>query len=93
MNTHTLDSAVPPVNKAGPILLAGFTLVPVNGKPKICTNANVKPITIPLLEFSFFVTLSTTRTNTNVKIASMIKASNHLTSIVLTSALPVASKI
>ena len=48
MKTHTWPRAVPlPTKRAGPKLLAGFTLVPVSGIPRICTNASVSPITSP----------------------------------------------
>ena len=47
INTHTWESASPPKKIAGAKLLAGLTDVPVRQIPRICTNASVKPITIP----------------------------------------------
>ena len=47
INTQTCWRACPPMNNAGAILRAGLTEVPVNGIPIMCTNARVKPITIP----------------------------------------------
>ena len=76
INTQTWFKAWPPRNNAGAKLRAGFTEVPVNGIPIICTNASVKPITIPAtVAFSaFFVTPRTVNTNTKVKIISTIIA-------------------
>ena len=64
------------MNKAGAKLRAGLTDVPVNGIPIMCTNARVKPITIPAtaLVFSLLVTPRTVNTNTNVKMISVIIA-------------------
>ena len=58
------------MNNAGAKLRAGLTEVPVNGIPMMCTNAKVKPITIPAtVAFSvFLVTPRTVNTNTKVKI-------------------------
>ena len=72
MNTQTCCKACPPKNNAGAKLRAGFTEVPVNGIPMMCTNASVKPITIPATApFStFLVTPRTVNTNTKVKIIS-----------------------
>ena len=69
MNTQTCSRACPPMNNAGAKLRAGLTEVPVNGIPIICTNAKVKPITMPaIVAFSvFLVTPSTVNTNTKVK--------------------------
>ena len=80
INTHTCWRAWPPMNNAGAKLRAGFTEVPVNGIPIICTNANVKPITIPaMVAFSaFFVTPRTVNTKTKVKIISTIIAPTTL---------------
>ena len=51
MNTQTCAiGRLFPANSiisAGPKLLAGFTEVPVNGIPKICTSVRVSPITKP----------------------------------------------
>ena len=68
INTQTCFKAVPPKNKAGAKLLAGFTEVPVSGIPKICTNVSVKPITIPATEdfLSSDVTPRIVYINTNV---------------------------
>ncbi len=72
INTQTCCNACPPRKRAGAKLCAGFTDVPVKGIPKMCTNARVKPITIPATApFSaFLVTPSTVNTNTKVKIIS-----------------------
>ena len=80
MNTQTCWSAWPPKNNAGAKLRAGFTEVPVNGIPIICTNAKVKPITIPaIVAFSvFLVTPRTVKTNTKVKIISTMIAPTTL---------------
>ena len=76
MNTQTCSSACPPRNNAGAKLRAGFTEVPVNGIPIMCTKVRVKPITIPATAaFSaFLVTPRTVNTNTKVKIISTIIA-------------------
>lgn len=50
MNTHSWESASPPTNKAGAILRAGLTDVPVNGIPNKWIKTNVKPITSPAKE-------------------------------------------
>ena len=67
INTQTCCNACPPRKRAGAKLRAGFTEVPVNGIPMMCTNASVKPITIPATApFSaFLVTPRTVNTNTN----------------------------
>ena len=44
INTHTFAKASPPMNSAGPKLLAGFTEVPVKWMPMICTSVREKPI-------------------------------------------------
>ena len=66
--------ASPPTNKAGAILLAGFTDVPVRGIPIKWTNASVRPITIPatLAYLSSLVTPKMVKTNTIVSIISVI---------------------
>ena len=76
MNTQTCCKAWPPRNNAGAKLRAGLTEVPVNGIPKMCTNARVKPITIPATApFSaFLVTPRTVNTNTKVKVISTMIA-------------------
>ena len=76
INTHTSFSAAPPVKRAGPILLAGFTDVPVSGMPTICTNVSVSPITTPAILdiFSFAVTPKMVKMNINVKTISIIIA-------------------
>ena len=72
INTHTCFNASPPAITAGARLLAGFTDVPVNFIPIICTNANVSPITIPATDdfFASDVTPNIVNMNTNVKIIS-----------------------
>ena len=47
MNTQSCFNATPWVIKAGPILLAGLTLVPVNGIPNKWTSTSVRPIASP----------------------------------------------
>ena len=76
INTQTCWRACPPMNNAGAKLRAGLTEVPVNGIPIMCTNAKVKPITIPATAaFSvFLVTPRTVNTNTKVKMISTIIA-------------------
>lgn len=76
INTHTCFNASPPAITAGARLLAGFTDVPVNFIPIICTNANVSPITIPATDdfFASDVTPNIVNMNTNVKIISTIIA-------------------
>ena len=76
MNTQTCAiGRLFPANSiisAGPKLLAGFTEVPVNGIPKICTSVRVSPITKPATAaFSILdVTPIIAMTNTNVRITS-----------------------
>ena len=80
MNTQTCWRATPPMNNAGAKLRAGLTEVPVNGIPIMCTNARVKPITIPAiaLVYFFFFTPRTVNTNTNVRMISVINAPYRL---------------
>ena len=81
MNTHNCflaNVAVALVNTAGPILLAGLTLVPVNGKPNICTTAKAKPIISQALLFSSSAdTVSTTKTKTKVRILMLKLRQKH----------------
>ena len=44
ITTQPLESASPPTKSAGPKLLAGFTDVPVNEMPRICTGVNERLI-------------------------------------------------
>ena len=44
MKSHNCDNARPPSNKAGPMLRAGLTDVPVIGMQTMCTNTNVRPM-------------------------------------------------
>ena len=57
INTQTcLIASVFPtiaITAAGAKLLAGLTDVPVKAIPRICTNANVSPITIPATDDFF----------------------------------------
>ena len=44
MNNHNWLSASPPTNRAGPMLRAGLTEVPVSGIPIRCTVPSAKAI-------------------------------------------------
>ena len=78
MNTHTLMIAsLLLLNKAfmraGPMLLAGLTDVPVRPIPKMCTSVSVRPIISPPNEpwpAFFDVTPSIVRTKMNVSTIS-----------------------
>lgn len=82
INNHSWESAAPPSKIAGPILLAGFTEVPVIGIQTIWTNTRDKPIASPANLFSPFlaVTPSTTNTNINVNTVSATKATDNIPS-------------
>ena len=82
INIHTLLKASPPCNTAGAKLLAGLTLVPVNGNPNKWTNTKVKPITIPVAcPFSFLsVTPKIVVVKINVRITSTSKAAQTVVS-------------
>lgn len=69
MKSHNWLSACPPSMIAGPILLAGFTEVPVIGIQTMCINANVSPIASPaILPAPFFSSVAPNTTKTNIKV-------------------------
>ena len=73
INNHNCVNAFPPSKRAGPMLRAGFTEVPVIGIQTICTNTNVSPIAKPHITgvpFLSSVTPKTTSTKMKVKIIS-----------------------
>ena len=80
IKTQTFVRVAPPTNNAGPKLRAGFTEVPVNEMPNICTKVRDKPITIPetVLLLSFEVTPKIDITKTKVKIISIMSESKIL---------------
>jgi len=76
MNNHNCERASPPWNKAGPILRAGFTDVPVIGIQTIWINTRARPIAIPanLVLAPLDVEPKTTSRKINVNTVSATKA-------------------
>lgn len=50
MKSQSCDKACPPSNRAGPMLRAGLTEVPVTGMQTMCTNTRVRPMAKPANE-------------------------------------------
>ena len=76
MNIQSSDNAFPPSKMAGPMLLAGFTDVPVIGMHTMCMSMSDNPIASPAkfpAPFLLSVVPKTTRTNTKVKNTSARK--------------------
>ena len=83
-NNQSCESASPPANIAGPILLAGFTETPVILIPTICINVKDKPIANPAkppLIFLVEVEPKITNKKIKVKINSATKAAVVLNSL------------
>ena len=77
MKSQSCLRAVPPSKMAGPILLAGFTEVPVIGMQTIWMSTKERPMDRPAkfpAPFSGSVVPRTTSTKMNVKTASAMKA-------------------
>ena len=69
MNSQSWLSARPPSMMAGPILLAGFTDVPVIGIHTMCISASVSPIASPaMFPAPFFSSVAPNTTSTNMKV-------------------------
>ena len=79
-NIHSCIIAVPPTKTAGPILLAGFTDVPVIGIPTRWMIKRVKPMAIPAkpLGASSEVAPKMTRRKKKVKTTSAMKPATRL---------------
>ena len=78
IQTHAMGAVFPAIAAtiAGPRLLAGLTLVPVNPIPRICTRVRVRPITSPPKEpcpAFLLVTPKIVKTKMNVKTTSTSK--------------------
>ena len=76
MKSHNCVNAIPPPTKAGPILRAGFTEVPVIGIHTMWIKTKVSPIASPPNPSGDFLLVAprTTKTNIKVNTVSAIKA-------------------
>ena len=92
IKSHSCAKASPPANRAGPILRAGLTEVPVIGIQTMWTKTNVRPMASPAnlgAEFSLAVVPSTTNTKIKVNTASAINAGTSAASPKLFAPVPV----
>lgn len=83
INSQSCASAWPPSNRAGAILRAGLTEVPVIGMQTIWMRTSVRPIAYPancFAPFSLSVVPKTTKTKIKVNTVSAIKACRTLLS-------------